>query len=281
MTAIASEPELTKLYDGLSRYQWWRRGLSRARPGEGLAMRKRLQPGSDELAGVEDLNPWLWELANPVEHPRVLDLGAGFGDTLLTFARSHRGEYLGLGLSHYQIARAERQARSLGVADRCRFVRQSFDAPLHAEFDLVVSVETLFHASDVAHTLHRVADVLAPGGILVLVEDMAEAREVAGSTAGLELCARWATRTLHTRNDYADGLRSVGLTLEREHDLSALLQCSAPATRSRRRRRLAQMRACLPFGRQVVDAFLGGLAMEDLHESGTLRYRAMRARQTA
>ena len=57
------ELELTRLYDQLARYQWWMRRWSRAKPGEGLAMRKRLRSGVDELAGVERLNDWLWSLA--------------------------------------------------------------------------------------------------------------------------------------------------------------------------------------------------------------------------
>lgn len=279
-SAATREPELTRLYDGLSRYQWWRRKLARARPGEQLAMRKRLRAGEGALAGAEQLNDWLWRLAGvTVAAPRVLDLGAGFGDTLLHWARQHAGEYLGLGLSPYQVERAKQQADALGAGDRCRFLRQPFDAPLDGGFDLIVAVETLFHAPDLRHSLQGVAARLVPGGVMVLVEDMAKDAAVAASPAGRELLARWSTPRLHSHADYEVGLRAAGLELEVDHDLSELLILADTPTRARRRRRLGVLRALVPLGRQVLDAFLGGLAMEDLQARGDLRYHAMRARR--
>ena len=282
MTATG-ELELAQLYDQLARYQWWMRRWSRAQPGERLAMRKQLAPGRDELAGVEQLNTWLWNLATPDQAPRVLDLGAGFGDTLLCWAADHDGEYIGLGLSPYQVRRATEQAASLGLTDRCRFVRQEFDAPLPGQFDLIVAVETLFHARDLGNTLAHVAAALVPGGDLVLVEDMARDASVAATAAGQELLSRWSTPRLHTRSDYHGGLRDAGLELEHEFDLTGQLvfaeEGGHDGRRSRRRRRLRRLRCCLPGKRHVVDAFLGGLAMEELQQRGDLEYRAMRARR--
>ena len=47
----SSAARLAGLYDSLSRYQWWRRCLSRAGPGDALEMHKRLR------APVEDSGP--------------------------------------------------------------------------------------------------------------------------------------------------------------------------------------------------------------------------------
>lgn len=272
------EEEVARLFDQLARYQWWMRRLSRARPGQALAVRKKLRAGMDQLEGVERLNSWLWRLVGPAAKPRVLDVGAGFGDTLLSWAAEHEGDYLGLDLSGYQVDRATDQARILGLSDSCQFVRRAFDQPLEGFFDLIVSIETLFHAPDVRGTIRHLASALAPGAVLVLVEDMTPEDGVATTTAGRELLDRWSTPRLHAHADYLEGLQASGLELEFDIDLSELLVLSSEVDRERRRRRLKRLRGCLPLGRSVVDAFLGGLAMEELQSRGDLNYRALGAR---
>jgi len=274
------EEAIAGLYDKLARFAWWRRRLSRSRPGEGLAMRKALRPGSGELAGVEDLNSWLWERAAPSADPVVLDVGAGFGDTLLSWAAQNAGHYLGLGLSRYQVERATDQAKTLGLSESCRFLQCAFDRSPAGPFDLIVSIESLFHAADVRRTIARLAASLAPGGSIVMVEDMARDDAVVTSGVGRELCDRWMTPRLHTRSDYLEGLRDGGLEVEYDIDLSDLLTLSTQEHRVRRHRRLRRLRAILPVGRSVVGVFLGGLAMEEMHHRRDLCYRVLGARRS-
>jgi len=278
----ASEAELGRLYDQLARCNWWMRRLRRTRPGEDLAMRKRLRPGENELAGVEHLSGWLWERAQLGDAPAVLDLGAGFGETLFDWARrSETGSFVGLGLSGYQVGKARQEAERRGLAGRCRFVQQSFDVPLDQRFDTALAIETLFHAPDLERTLGVVSAELAPGGQLLLVEDMAPGPEAARSAPARELCERWSTRRLHTREDYLAAIAASGLELVEEHHLSGLLQLEDGAARQGRRKRLSRLRRLLPFWRPMVDAFLGGLAMEELHAAGQLEYRTMRLTKPA
>lgn len=273
----ASEAELSRLYDQLARCNWWMRRLRRAGPGDDLAMRKRLHPGKDLLAGIEHLSGWLWNWAQPGDNPVVLDLGAGFGETMFDWAqRCEAGKFVGLGLSGYQINKARQEAARRGLGERCRFVQQSFDVRLDEEFDRALSVETLFHSPDLRQTLAVVAAELAPGGQLLLVEDMARSSEAAQSAAATELCERWSTRRLHTRDDYLTAISASGLEVAEEHHLSPLLHISDESSRQKRRKKLLRLRRLMPFGRHMVDAFLGGLAMEEMHATHDLEYRTMR-----
>ena len=271
------EQALARFYDALARYAWWARRLSRARPGEALAMRKTLRRGAGNLAGVEDLNSWLWSRVAPKGEPRVLDVGAGFGDTVLSWAREHAGQYLGLGLSRFQTTQAVKQAELLGLSESCRFQRSGFDDSPAGPFDVIVSIETLLYSSDVRGTIQHLASCLAPGGTIVMVEDVAASVEVAASPAGRELLDRWLAIRLPTHAEYVDAIRAAGLKLEFDMDLSHLLVLLAPADRERRARRLRRLRQLLPIGRSVVDAFLGGLAMEELQNRGELSYRVLGA----
>lgn len=245
-------------------------------------MRKSLHAGENELAGVEHLSGWLWNWAQPGDNPIVLDLGAGFGETMFDWAqRCEAGKFVGLGLSGYQINKARKEAERRGLTERCRFVQQSFDVRLDQEFDRALSIETLFHAPDLRQTLAVVAAELAPGGQLLLVEDMARSPEAARSAPALELCERWSTQRLHTRDDYLTAIAASGLQVAQEHHLSQLLHISEQGNRQRRRKKLLGLRRLMPFGRHMVDAFLGGLAMEELHATGDLEYRTMRLTKPA
>jgi 2-polyprenyl-3-methyl-5-hydroxy-6-metoxy-1,4-benzoquinol methylase len=94
--------------------------------------------------------------------PRILDLGCGrgwFTDRLAQF-----GEATGFDLSDEAIAAARAEFPHV------QFIAGNvYDAPLPAEcFDLVVSQEVVAHVEDQSGYVDRAADVLKPGGYLII-----------------------------------------------------------------------------------------------------------------
>ncbi len=276
-----SARKLARLYDDLGRFQWWRRRLVGQGPGEGLEMHKRLR--SDGPGGVDltNLNGWIWKqlgALDPTWTPEnILDLGAGFGATLFDWAQHAPGARLtGLGLSPYQLAKARGEARRLGLDTRAGFQLCDNAEFAGRGFDLLVSIETLFHAKDLAATFESLVQRLRAGGRLVLVEDMLNEPAGRAQAAVKPLTTLWSTPTLHTVEDYRDALHEAGLTLEAEHDLSAWVCCGDLSGFPGRRAKLQRWLAVCPLPplREVLRAFLGGLYLEELHALGAMSYRA-------
>ncbi|MBL8270693.1 SAM-dependent methyltransferase [Steroidobacter sp.] len=115
------------------------------------------------------LRPWL----DIEPGTRVLDVGCGVGRWSSLLAQ-RGGVVTGMDLSPTMIAEAQRRAEVKGVASRCRFLVQDL-AQLDAgeAFDLIVGVTVLQHILDpkaLRSAVQRMADHLAPGGRMVLLE---------------------------------------------------------------------------------------------------------------
>jgi SAM-dependent methyltransferase len=275
----AASPRLQALYEGLARFQWWRRRWARAAPGQGLELHKRLLPfarGADAGgAAPRDLDEWLGaqvDRARLPARPRVLDLGCGFGSSLLHWARTHGAGGLGLSSSPYQIAKATAAAQQAGLADRCRFVVQSFEQPVAGPFDVVLAIESLGHAADLGAVLRRAAQVLDAAGTLLLVDDLLRA-PASGDADVAELAARWSSPPLRTRTEVRAALAGAGLAVRREVDLSAQVPARhRPARRTGRLLRALRAIAPSRSARGLADAFLGGLALERLYARQLVDY---------
>jgi SAM-dependent methyltransferase len=279
MSRPTAPTNLEALYDSLARYHWLRRRLRGARTGAGLEMHKRLGPPGAVARGPQEgaasLNTWLLSLLDLPERPRVLDVGCGFGATIVTWARGISGSFVGLTASRFQARMARREAARLGLGERCDFRVQGYDEPIAGRFDVAVSIEALFHAPDLARTLRNLAASLEGGAPIVLVEDMAkpalDSRRDPDETA---LLAAWSTPRLHTGRDYRRALGEAGFHVKEEIDLTAQVNRGENRDLETRRRRLARLRRVTPFaaGRRVLDAFLGGVALERLYVRERMRY---------
>lgn len=104
---------------------------------------------------------------------RVLDVGCGVGRWSSLMAQQG-AQVTGMDLSPTMITEANRRASAAGLQDRCDFRVQDL-AHLDAgrKFDLVLGVTVLQHILDAQNlrcAVERMADHLAPGGRMVLLE---------------------------------------------------------------------------------------------------------------
>jgi SAM-dependent methyltransferase len=263
-------------YEALSRWQWRSNGAVRRR-GELVDLRKRLRAGNGTVApadGGAGFDAWLQQLAGARADQRVLDLGCGFGATLLRWLAAHGGEGVGVTTSAFQIARATDAAIAHGFAARLRFVRQHYAVPVAGPFDVVLAVESLGHAEDLAAVLAVVRRAVAPRGRFIWVEDLLNGECVRDADVD-ELALRWASPPLRTLAEARERLAAAGLSVTRELDLTASVPVRDENALLRAQRQLRWLRrlAPLPRLRRIGDAFLGGVALERLYARGFASYR--------
>jgi SAM-dependent methyltransferase len=285
---LITHKQLPQYYDWLSRYVQLTNWLAYRDRFASFTMHKRLgietaeHAGDRGTAGVEYVNDRVLAVADLPPGPRVLDAGCGFGGTIFHWQPRIGGRYEGITLSRVQLAVAQREARRRGIADLCQFRVQSYDGPLGSGFDAVVAIESLIHSPNLRHTLANLSDALQPGGVFLLLDDMAMGDLDCYRPVEADLLRRhWGCARYWTYDDYRDALDHAGLSLVYEEDLSALMRprCEEILDRRERMYSFLHRRIPLPPVRTVVSAYLGGIALERLHGSGDVHYRLLVARK--
>jgi SAM-dependent methyltransferase len=216
-------------------------------------------------------------------NPRVLDAGCGYGATMLDLAPRLGGDWTGLTLSEAQRARGSAVIERAALSDRVRILVRSYDDPPAGPFDLVTGIESLIHSADPAATVAGLARVLAPGGHMIIVDDMPEEAMNAEASARLAEFKRfWRCPVAPTRAGWIAALRAAGLELVQERDLNPLLRARPRAETAPRLAALNTpwMRAQRALGLGVrAEAEIGGIHLETLQTDGDLHYRLLVARK--
>lgn len=213
---------------------------------------------------------------------RVLDMGCGVGGTVLALAARWPGAALsGITLSPAQVARARSEAARRGLSERCRFEQGDFltgPTPGTPAADLVVAVESHVHAPGAPAFLRAAAARLAPGGLLLIADDMLARPEAALSPAHRALTGAlrrgWHLGHLPTPEDLAAAAAGHGLDLIEDTDLTALLRLDRLRDRVLRLAgpladRLGLAR--VPFWANAI----GGNALTEGYRAGIMRYRML------
>lgn len=209
---------------------------------------------------------------------RALDAGCGYGATMIDLAPKLGGDWTGLTLSPEQAGRGMRAIAAEGLADRVRIEVRSYDTPPASPFDLIYGIESLIHSANPAATLRGLAASLAPGGYLVVVDDMPEPELPPEPALRLEEFKRhWRCPVMPPCSGWVEALEAAGLHLLRDMDLNPLLRVRGMAQAAPRLRQLRR-RTWLPrlLGLGVrAEAEIGGLLLETLQTEGWVRYRLL------
>lgn len=150
---------------------------------------------------------------SPGEIRRILDVGCGLGSGSAAMA-SHfsRAWVTAINLSAAQIAYARQQHPLIDfqVMDACRM---GFST---AHFDLILSVEAVFHFNTRADFLKEAFRVLHPGGQLIFSDILFTHTEWVGKWSVPE-----ANLVMNTA-DYDQQCRSVGFEIQQRSDITAV-----------------------------------------------------------
>lgn len=286
-SSLITNEQIPDFYDALSRYVQVMNWISYRDRFAYHTMHKRLAiPQADgseagRRAGLEYVNDRLLEVADLAPRARVLDAGCGFGGTIFHWHRRRGGSYDGLTLSRVQLGVARREAKRRGIAQACRFHLRSYDQPLRQEFEAVVAIESLIHSADLGRTLGNLTRALRPGGLLLILDDMAEEDLEATRPAESALLRdHWGCSRFHTHHDYLAALDAACVSVIHQEDLSPLMRPRRQEVLDRLAPTYSRLHSAAPlrFVRTVASAYLGGIALERLHDSGEVHYRLIVAR---
>jgi SAM-dependent methyltransferase len=284
----ANPADVATLYDWLSRYVQLVNVLCHGQRFVGASMHKSLNVPTGvasvppRQAGMEYVNDHALQVAALPPAPRVLDAGCGFGGTMFHWYRRIGGTYDGLTLSRVQQRVAQRQAQRLGLQEVCQFYLRSYEAPLTATYDAVLAIESLLYTTNLQRTVAHLANALRPGGVLIMVEDMAsvDVNTEAPADAAL-LRTHWGCERYPMEHDYRQALAGASVALMHEVNLTAYVRCRARAFLDAQEARYAWWYARLPLTpvRAVLSAYLGGVAIERLYQARYMRYMLLAARR--
>ncbi|MFL6213200.1 MAG: SAM-dependent methyltransferase [Blastocatellia bacterium] len=280
--------EIPAYYDWLSRYVQLANWLAYRDRFASFTMHKHLAvtPASEgarqRTAGLEHVNNRLLDAASLPASPKVLDAGCGFGGTIFHWHSRLGGSYDGLTLSRVQQRVARREARRRRIDDHCRFHLQSYDAPVAGAYDAVVAIESLIHSRDLNTTIPNLAASLRPGGVMVILDDMAtDNLDTAAPGEASALRDHWGCARYATQADYWNALDRAGLKVQNEDDLTAQVQPRDASLLDRLETTYTRLYKTIPLtsARTVLSAYIGGLALERLYLKKLVRYRLVVSRK--
>ncbi|QFZ20993.1 class I SAM-dependent methyltransferase [Saccharothrix syringae] len=163
----------------------------------------------------------------------AVDLGCGTGTgTFALLARFPGVEVTAVDASPDHLRRLREKAEAAGVADRVRTAAADLDAewPDLGTPDLVWASASLHHLADPRRALRRVRDLLAPGGLLAVVElagfprflpaDAPEDRPGLEERCHASLAHHHAEHVPHRGADWGALLTAAGFTVEGERTIA-------------------------------------------------------------
>ena len=279
--------DISRLYNNLSRFTYYLEWIRQFGRPKYLSMHKPLQISLNNQPTVtgsstsEDLDDLLFRLAELPDDPQVLDAGCGFGTTLFKWQQKKKGTYIGFTNSSFQVKVAQKIAHRLNVKQHCQFYLKNFEEELSDQFDAIVVVEALLHATDQDAVLNNFARNLKPGGRLIIVDDFPHQEITMQNIAYQILRNAWYLPEMRPVSDLLKIFSTVDLELKLHRDLTKQVKLATSEMIESRLRRLKSIIKLLPFNwlRLYLNTHRGGYALQKLYQEGLMGYHLIVARK--
>lgn len=284
---IDTHQSLSKLYDQLSRFMVWKNFLTCGTRFASLTMHKTLQipPEKQSMYDRKNQSEYINDLAFEsvlfAENFVVLDVGCGFGGTIFRWYFRRPGHYVGFSLSPYQIKIARYQALKRGISSHCRFFIKNYEDTITENYHVILSIESLIHAGNLCRAMENLSAALVPNGQMIIIEDMA-AEDLQSDDSDLLLLKKaWLLNQFPRQTDYLALFQKNGLHLLKESDLTKWVKVGQEQELKNRIRKLQLLQRILPFQNVnlLVNAFIGGIALEELYRRHQARYKLLVAQK--
>jgi SAM-dependent methyltransferase len=210
----------------------------------------------------------------------VLDLGCGVGGSIHYLSNNHPARYVGATISGTQARMGKAFLKESGIPDasivQADFTADEFARSLSGPADLAFAVESFIHVERMPERLAAIAQLIKPGGKLILCDDMLARKHT--ESEGRPREARWLRE--FRAGWHAAGLESIdvivgaaaaaGLRLEEIRDLTPYLELDR--TRDIAARVFMSLVRWSPLRPPWFANLLGGNALQLCLKNGIIRY---------
>ena len=240
-------------------------------------------PGvEDREEAIHYIHTLLSEEIEKAGAERILDIGCGVGGTILYLAERYPASFLGVTLSSVQASLGASYLAEADPPGHCSIMQGDFCLPeartaLGKGFDLAFAVEAFLHMKDPECFLQSAADILRPGGILVVADDFLTSRggdSPRGVKAGRMVESfreGWHARSLISSDSFLTRAGSFGFTGTENYDLTPYLELDRP--RDLFLRPLAALVRRLPHSSPLWSNIVGGDALQFCLKKGLVEHR--------
>ncbi len=150
----------------------------------------------------------------PLDRLTMLDIGCGGGLVCEPLSRLG-GQMTGIDASERNIGTARSHAARMGLAIEYQHMTAEFLVEREAKFDVVMSLEVIEHVPDINRFLKTCADLVNPGGALILSTLNRTPKSFLFGIVGAEYVLGWVPRGTHQWKRFV-----------RPSEISAGLRCS-------------------------------------------------------
>lgn len=200
----------------------------------------------------------------------VLDLGCGVGGTSTWLAQALGIQVTGVTISREQQQQASSRASALGLSDQCRFLQGDFAAmPDLSPVDAAFAIESFVHASDASAFFGMAANVIKPGGRLIICDDFLarQPREPRSLFWVNRFKQGWQLNNLITPESAIHAASAAGFNLLQYDDLSAYTRSFHPLVLA-----LVSQSTRLPLPWSYWQNLAGGTALQICLKRGWTLY---------
>jgi len=164
---------------------------------------------------VRQMNAALAAQVGITESDRVLDAGCGLGGSSLWLAEHVGGQVTGVNVTAFQVETARRVAEQRPLGTRARFELADYARTPFTDgaFTVMWALESVVHAESRADVLAEAYRLLAPGGRLILAENVLRSTPPVTAQDRQTIAPwldGWAMPSLVTDIEYVDLLQRAG-----------------------------------------------------------------------
>jgi cyclopropane fatty-acyl-phospholipid synthase-like methyltransferase len=177
-----------------------------------------------------NINKILSETAGIKTGERVLDAGCGVGGSSVWLAKERGCKVVGISLNQRQINKATGFAIQAGLDDDVVFEQNDYNNTGYASgaFDIVWGIESICYADEKRKFLQEAHRLLKPGGRIILADFFKEKGLDEKNTRLVTQWANgWAINDFSTKEEFEEGLLSVGFTNIKILDITPNIMRSA------------------------------------------------------